>query len=47
MLSDGNTIVAQELELRTGNYRMRVWQSGSWEEINAAEAARRPEPSTR
>ena len=24
MLSDGNTIVAQELELRTGNRRMRV-----------------------
>jgi WD40 repeat protein len=38
MLSDGNTIAAQELELRTGNRRMRVWQSASWEEINAAEA---------
>ena len=47
MLSDGNTIVAQELELRTGNRRMRVWQSPSWEEINAAEAAQKPEHITR
>ncbi len=43
MLSDGNTIVAQELELSTGNRRTRVWQSASWEEINAAKAALKPE----
>jgi WD40 repeat protein len=47
MLSDGNTIVAQELELRTGNRRMRVWQSSGWEEIKAAEAAREPDRNTR
>ena len=46
MLSDGNTIAAQELELRTGNRRIRVWQSPSWEEINAAEAAQKPEHIT-
>ena len=46
MLSDGNTIAAQELELRTGNRRMRVWQSASWEEISAAEAGHQPDHIT-
>ena len=40
LLSDGNTIAAQELEFSTGRKRMRVWQSASWEEIIAAEAAK-------
>lgn len=47
MLSDGNTIAAQELELRTGNRRMRVWQAASWDEINAAEAGHQPDHITR
>lgn len=47
MLSDGNTIAAQELELRTGDRRMRVWQAASWDEINATEAVQKPEHITR
>jgi hypothetical protein len=47
VLSDGNTIAAQELELRTGNRRIRVWQAPAWEEINATEAVHKPEHITR
>lgn len=46
MLSDGNTIAAKEYEPKTGNSRIRVWQSASWEEINAAEAGNKPDQIT-
>ena len=46
MLSDGNTIAANELDLRSGKGRIRVWQAASWEEINATEAAQKPEHIT-